>query len=145
MNSYSSYKILPEQKLILTNFEGEIEMRDIIKINIEFLGDPLYDPRFDVIMDFTNSMAIGFKVDLMDYIEFFKKNVRLPERIKVGIVVSTPNQEFLVSLYKPIAALMKMDVGKFRRMVDCFKWMKMEDTTKALVFSELNSIKVGVK
>ena len=116
-------------------------MSEITKINIKFMADPLYDPRFDLIMDFSDSMAIGFKVDLLDYIEFFKKNVRLPNRIQVGIVVSTPNQEFLVSLYKPIAALMKMDVGKFRKVTDCLSWMKITEGNKAIVLNKLHSIK----
>src|SRR5512133_2000675 len=123
MTTYTSYTILPGCSVILTNFQGKIQMGDLIELNLKFISDPFYDASFDVIMDFSGSIAICYKMDLLEYIEFFKKTIRLKKRVKVGIVYSSPNQYYLINIYKPIASLLKMDVQDFKELDPCLRWM----------------------
>ena len=141
MATYTSYTILPGQKLILANFQGKIRMGDLIDLNLKFISDPAFDRSFDLIMDFTGSIAIGYKMDLLEYIEFFKKTIRLKKRVRVGIVHSSPNQSYLIGIYKPIASLLKMDVQDFKQLEPCLKWMGYSDSEKQQIRSSLESIR----
>lgn len=141
MVNYTSYTILPEYKVILTNFQGKIRMGDLIGLNLQFISDPAYDASFDLIMDFSGSIAIGYKMDLLEYIEFFKKTVRLKKRVKVGIVYSSPNQNYLISIYKPIASLLKMDVQDFKQLDPCLRWMGYAESVRQKIRSTLESIR----
>jgi len=140
-DAYSSYVISPANHLIICNFQGRISFSEIIQINISFLSDTDYNCAFDVLLDFRSSIAIGFEFDLREYVKFFKKSVRLEKRVKVGILYNTANQEFLISIYKPIAKLLKMDVGSFRKFDDCIAWMNYTNGERVIIEDLLHSIK----
>ena len=141
MNSFISYKILPQKGLILNNFQNKIQVGDLIKLTLEFMKDPLYNPDFNLLMDFRGSMAIVFRMELADYIEFFKKNVRLNKTIRVAILYTSPNHEFLLKIYKPMAKLFKMDVEKFKDINEAMLWLGINHEDFYLVSSEMNAIK----
>lgn len=141
MTNFNSYVILPELRLIVTNFQGKTQLDDVIQLNLKFLADQAYDSSYDMIMDFRDSLAIGFRMDLMDYVEFFKKSVRLKQKIRLGIMYQTSNQEFLLNIYKPIAKLLKMDLEIFLTLDECLTWMKYADEEQVLIKEALSSIK----
>ena len=141
MTSYTSYNIHPALRLILTNFQGTIQISDVTQMTLKFINDKEYDASYDLIMDFRDSIAFGFKLDLMDYIEFFKKSISLKNRIQVGIMYSTPNQKFLLSIYKPIASLLKMDVGDFEKIDSCLQWMGYTENDQLLIKESLEKMK----
>lgn len=141
MTNFNSYVILPELRLIVTNFQGKTQLDDVIQLNLKFLADQAYDSSYDVIMDFRDSLAIGFRMDLMDYVEFFKKSVSLKQKIRLGIMYQTSNQEFLLNIYKPIAKLLKMELEIFRTLDGCLTWMKYTDEEQVLIKEALSSIK----
>lgn len=140
-DTYSSYLILPRNNLIMCNFQGKSRLVDVIKINNDFLNDEAYNASYDVILDFRNTIAIAFEFDLQEFAKFFKKTVKLQKRVKVGILYSTVNQEFLFSIYKPIAKLLGMDVGNYRKIDDCMKWMNYSEEDQAAIKAALDSIK----
>ena len=141
MTSYTSYNIHPALRLILTNFQGTIQISDVTQMTLKFINDKEYDASYDLIMDFRDSIAFGFNLDLMDYIEFFKKSISLKNRIQVGIMYSTPNQKFLLSIYKPIASLLKMDVGDFEKIDSCLQWMGYTENDQLLIKESLEKMK----
>ena len=141
MESYSSYTILPESHLIVTNFQGSITIKDIIHLNLLFIADKSYDSTFDLLMDFRDSTALAFKMDITDFFDFFKKNVFLKKRIRNGILHSTPNQKYLVSVYAPTASLMKIDVKDFKEIESYFEWMQYSDDEQLTIKEKLKSIK----
>lgn len=141
MTNFNSYVILPELRLIVTNFQGKTQLDDVIQLNLKFIADQAYDSSYDVIMDFRDSLAIGFRMDLMDYVEFFKKSVSLKQKIRLGIMYQTSNQEFLLNIYKPIAKLLKMELEIFRTLDGCLTWMKYADKEQVLIKEALSSIK----
>lgn len=141
MTCYTSYLILPELKVILANFQGKIKLHELIQANLNFIGDKKYDPLFDVILDFRDSMAIAFGMDMFEYINFFKKSVRLKQRVKVGILYHSPNQKFLINVYKPLASLLKMDVGDYEQIDECLIWMGYSDQDQIQIKASLQGIK----
>ncbi len=123
MESFISYKILPETGLILTNFQFKVQIRDLKGITLKFMEDPLYNPDYNLLMDFRDALAIVFRMELSDYLDFFKKSVRLNRNVKVAILFTSPNHEFLIKVYKPMAKLFKMDVEKFKEVNEALIWL----------------------
>lgn len=142
MDASASYRIIPELKLIVNVFSGSIMMNEIIDLNQKYIKDNLYNPTFNILNDFSDSIAIGFKMDLDDFWNFFKQEIKLTQRIKVGFILSTPNQRYLLALYKPIANLMKMDVGQFSNFDNYYKWMKFSDEDNQIIQSAIDSLKI---
>lgn len=64
MESFISYKILPETGLILTNFQYKVQIRDLKGITLKFIEDPLYNPDYNLLMDFRDALAIVFRMEL---------------------------------------------------------------------------------
>lgn len=140
MAEHMAFSIIPDLKLILTYVEGRATLADVIKLNTRFLSDPAYDPAYDIIMDFRKSTALAFKMDIAEYFTFFRKNVKLPRRIKSGLLYSTPNHRFLISIYKPTAKLMKIDVGDFMDLEKCLDWMKYQPTEQLRIREALDAL-----
>ena len=141
MGNYTSYLIIPEKKLIITNFQGSITMNDLIQLNLLFISDNSYDSTFDLLMDFRESTALAFKMEIADFFDFFKKNISLKKKIHSGILFSTPNLNFLISVYKPPAMLMNIEAEGFREINKCLEWMRFSVEDQVIIIEALNSIK----
>lgn len=145
VEGYTTYKIIPQLKLIITYFEGKAYLDDLIQLNKRFLVDELYDPSYDMLMDFSNSTAIAFRLDIYEYFDFMKKNVTLPKTIKNGILYSTSNQQFLISVYKPIAKLFKVNSESFKNVYAYFEWMGFGEEEREIVLDTLEKFKLKNK
>lgn len=143
MGKYTSYKILPEFKLIICNYQGDISVKDVMQLTQTFVGDELFDPEFNVLIDFRNSLAIGFGLDIADYVKFFKKTVILKGKVMVGILYATPNQEFLLKIYKGFSKILNLEIEYFKQVEPCLEWMRFSPNEADLVIQALNSIKTA--
>lgn len=123
MKSFLSYKILPENRLILANFLYKVQTRDVKGLTLKYMEGPLYNPDYNLLMDFSDSLAIIFKLELHDYLDFFKKLVRLTSILKVAILFTSPIHEFLIKIYKAMAKFFKMDVEKFKEVNSALSWL----------------------
>lgn len=141
MATFTSYRILPDLGLILSNFQGKIKIGDVIQTNLQFISDKEYDSSYDLIMDFSDSIAIAYRMDLMEFVEFFKKSVKLKKRVRIGMIISSPNQNYLLDLYKPIANLLKMDVECFSYIDPCLTWLGYTENEQQIVKSNFQHIK----
>lgn len=141
MASFTSYRILPGLRLILSNFQGKIQIGDVIQTNLQFISDKEYDSSYDLIMDFSESIAIAYRMDLMEFVEFFKKSVKLKKRVRIGMIISSPNQNYLLDLYKPIANLLKMEVESFSHIDPCLTWLGYTENEQQIVKSNFQHIK----
>lgn len=141
MSGYTSYIIVPELKLIITYFEGSMSLEDLIHLNKKFMNDEMFDPSYDMLMDFRNAVAIGFRMDIQDYIDFLRNSVSFPKVIRNGIIYGTPNLKFLVSVFKPLSRLMKLNTMSFPKMEEYFEWMNYEQEEQNMIFSKIQLIR----
>jgi hypothetical protein len=118
-------------------------MEDVVKLNLLFIKDEAYDLTFGVILDLKNSLALGYRMDIFEYVEFLKKTIHLKERVKVAILTNSINQDFLISVYIPIAKLLKIDVAKFNQMDPCLKWMDYSAHECLLILESFKGMKFG--
>lgn len=141
MGKYTSYTILPEFRVILCNLQGRVILNDLIELNIKFISDPLYDSLYNVILDFRDSLTIGYRIDVAEYVSFFRKSVKLKQTVKVGILYNTPNQEFLFTVYKTFGKLIKLDIEIFKELNSCLHWIGFGEEDQKTMENHLLAIK----
>lgn len=141
MEKHLSYTILPELKLVICNYQGEISIKEVTQLTLTFIADPSFNPDFNVLLDFRNSAAIGFRVDITDYVDFLRKTISFKRKVKLGIVYSTPNQEFLLKFYKTFGKLLNLDIENFRQLEQYFDWMQFSENERQQITVSLQSIK----
>lgn len=138
---YTSYKILPEKSLILCNYQGHINMKDVMELTLKFTADPEFKITYHVLLDFRHSTAIGFKIDIADYVNFLRNTLTFPKKIKVGILYATPNQEFLLKIYKGFGKFLNLDIEIFKSYTPCIQWMNFQDNEAEQIRQVLSEMK----
>jgi hypothetical protein len=137
---FSTHVILPAQKLVLCYTKGEANYNELIKLNLRCINDKKFDPEFNILMDFRASIAIGYRFDILEYMKFYKQSFSLQKQIQCGLLISTPNQRFLFSIYKPLAKLHKIEAQDFENLENSLSWMNYSDEDKAIVTDALNKL-----
>ena len=141
MEKHLSYTILPELKLVVCNYQGEISIKEVTQLTLTFIADPIFNPEYNVLLDFRNSAAIGFRVDIIDYVNFLRKTISFKKKVKLGVVYSTPNQEFLLKFYKTFGKLLNLDIENFRQLEQYHDWMQFSEMEQLQINEALQSIK----
>lgn len=141
MDSFYSYSILPEQKLILCNFQGKISFSEVKRFTNEVIADPSYHATFSMLMDFRHSIAIAYRLELLEYADFLKKSISLEEEIQVGFLIHSYNQQFLMYLWKPIARALNMKAESFRQLDLCLTWLGLPPGEHSDISGKLDLIK----
>jgi hypothetical protein len=112
-------------------------MTDIIGINHQFIADPLYSADFDVLMDFRNCEALIFRIEILEYINFFKNTIKLKKKVKSAIIINSMNAEFLFKTYKSFISLFNIETEKFHDLESCLHWLKPKQNEYAQVKENL--------
>lgn len=141
MKKFTSYKIVPELNLIIGNYQGNIGLKEVMIQTYSFTIDPDFNPEFNVLLDFRNSSAIAFRMDIDDYVRFLKKTLILKSKVMVGILYRTPNQEYLLKIYKGLGKFLNMEIGYFIQLEDCLNWMNFSETEKSFISKTLTNLK----
>lgn len=141
MKKFTSYKIVPELNLIIGNYQGNIGLKEVMLQTYSFTIDPDFNPEFNVLLDFRNSSAIAFRMDIDDYVRFLKKTLILKSKVMVGILYRTPNQEYLLKIYKGLGKFLNMEIGYFIQLEDCLNWMNFTETEKSFISKTLANLK----
>lgn len=123
MNRLTDYTILPEINLILTVYSGEIIIQDFVNLTRRFIKDEQYKSEFHVLVDISQTNGIAFRLDVLDYVDFIRKNVSLKQKVKVGILIRGLNQEFLMKFYRTFGGLINMEINYFKEKEDYYRWM----------------------
>jgi hypothetical protein len=83
-----------------------------------------FDPGFPIIYDFTGSTALGYRLDLIPFLERLRKSRSLnSKQKKIGIILSTLNQKFLASLFVKVSDSLNLQVQLFENSHACVNWI----------------------
>lgn len=138
MTRLTDYKILPELNLIVTIYSGEIVIQDFVSLTRLFIKDELYRPEYHVLVDISKTNGIAFRLDVIDYVDFVRKNISLKQKVKVGILIRGLNQEFLMKFYKTFGGLINMEINYFKEKEDYYRWMGLTEEEANKVETTLN-------
>jgi hypothetical protein len=100
MKSCTNYMILPELRLIIECCKGEASVEDAINMKKEEISDNLYNPDYNIIVDFQefetylNTATTGY---ISDFFNFLKK---LDIKSKIAFLTGKPHQVVISEILK---------------------------------------------
>jgi hypothetical protein len=114
MGKYANYMILPEFRLILECCKGMASVEDAINMKKDELSDVLYNPDFNIIVDFREfetNIDSTIKTSTKNFFEFLKG---LDMNCKIAILTKVPHQVVISILLKELSAnLLSINIEVF--------------------------------
>lgn len=96
---------------------------------VEMLGELFnhqnYSLEYPTIYDFSSSTAIGYQIDVMAFVKrlgTYRSTASIHKRI--GVIVKTPNQKFLINVFLKFASTFNLEVKVFDEAMPCIAWLK---------------------
>lgn len=99
MSNNLQYNIYPEKQLIVEIYDGDVAPGDVISQKKTIWNDHLYKDTYNLIMDFRRSNFLFCKSDVYKMVDFIKSFKGNTSGRKVAVLVDTPKQTALVSLF----------------------------------------------
>jgi hypothetical protein len=133
------YRIAIDQHLgfVVISFREKVYANDMFDMLEELYAREDFDPAYPAIYDFTGSAAIAYRVDVVSFVERIRKlRSGISEKKKIGIVVNSINQKFLVNMFIKLINVVSLKVEMFDKTNSCLSWMS-DDPVVQKSLSEL--------
>lgn len=120
------YRIAIDQQLgfIVISFREKVYANDMFDMLEELYVREDFDPKYPAIYDFTGSAAIAYRVDVVSFLERIRKlRSGISEKKKIGIMVNSINQKFLVNMFIKLINAVSLQVEMFDKTNSCLSWM----------------------
>ena len=120
------YRIETDQQLgfIVISFREKVFAIDMFDMLDELYARADFDPKYPAIYDFTGSAAIAYRVDVVSFVERIRKlRSGISEKKKIGILVNSINQKFLVNMFIKLINAVSLQVEMFDKTNSCLSWM----------------------
>jgi len=104
MKKYANYMILPEFRLILECCKGQASVEDAIYMKKTELSDNLYNPNYNIIVDFQEfetSLDSTINESTINFFNFLKE---LDINSKIAILTAEPHQVVISVILKGLIA-----------------------------------------
>jgi hypothetical protein len=118
-----TYKVLPEFKLIVEYFEGQINLQDLINFQMNQLNDAACKLDFNDLTDVRNAQFVVLKNDLKKYVEFVRNNESKHHNRKIAIIADKPNQTAITMLYSAYTERLPLNNKVFSTVEAAVEWM----------------------
>lgn len=118
--------IAPDLGLIEIRFQGKIEAKDMIACLTELYGMEDFDPVMPTIYDFRDCLAIGYRMEVIPFVKWLGDLRSGLGKKKIGVIVDSFNQKFLVKIFIELAKGLSLEVEKFEKREECEKWIFLE-------------------
>jgi hypothetical protein len=114
----------PNLGFIVISFREKVYPNDMFDMLEDLYSRVDFDPKYPAIYDFTGSAAIAYRVDVVSFVERIRKlRSGISEKKKIGIVVNSINQKFLVNMFIKLVNSASLQVEMFDRANSCINWM----------------------
>jgi len=117
------YRVLPDIKIIIEYFNGEITLNDIIENDKNIVIDKHYNLNYNSIIDFRDAQLMLSQDDIINYINFVNKNSEIVGKRKVAFLTSTPDHVALLTIYDMLGESLPMAYNIFSTMKASLKWV----------------------
>ena len=131
--SEKKYQLLinTSDQFIIASFRGKVTATDMFDLLDEVYQMEEFDPGFPMIYDFSNCTAIAYRIEVLTFIERIRKRrAGLKIKKRVGIIISSLNQKFLVKLFLELAKGIGLEVEMFEDKKSCIAWMTSNEELK---------------
>lgn len=119
-----SIKIFPESGFMAAKFYGKVGLNDALNFTQTIISMPDYSPEYPLICDFRDCKAIGYRIDVPEFLKYYLSKVSIPKKKKYGFIYSTLNQKFIFSIFKLSAPKLNLEVELFEGFQECMDWME---------------------
>ena len=103
MKGNIKYKILPNIRMSLILYSGEISI-DMVKSHLQKMGtDELYDPEFNAITDFGDSIPMVNNKEIEEIITFMRSADLVIGERRQAFIFRTPKHQAISSIFSMLA------------------------------------------
>jgi hypothetical protein len=141
MSHRIKYKIIPELKVAVEYYEGQISLNDIIEFELSEMENSEYRPTLNFVADFRNAELIAAESDVKKFVDFLKKTEGIIDQRKVALVTDTPNQVVLTTLYALYTSDMPVKNKVFSTLDAAMKWLEIKEENYDLIIGNLEELK----
>lgn len=99
MESNLNYDILSAKRLIIENYVGTVTLEELILLQNRISSDTGYSPSFNVIRDFRDTHLLLSETDILNYIQYLKRNSILYGKRRIAYLTSTPAQVVTTTMF----------------------------------------------
>ena len=122
MNKVCNYTIIPELKLIIEYFAGQIDEDCILAEKTRMINDPLFDQSYNVLDDFRNAIMDYSIEGTKHIIEWIAKNHNFPRQ--AAHLTSSPDQVVATTLFGKLKSTkLLVNLKIFSTMESAVNWI----------------------
>lgn len=96
---YSNYKILPDEKIIVEYYYGEVTENVIIDMKKLIASDSEYNNSYSSILDFRDSVFDISSSGMKTLVAFIRDNLVHDDNRKIGLLTHTPKHVVVTTLF----------------------------------------------
>ena len=121
-----SIKIFPESGFMAAKFYGKVGLSDVLYFTQTIISLPEYSPEYPLICDFRECKAIGYRIDVPEFLKYYRSKITIPKKKKYGFIYSTLNQKFIFSILKLSGPKLNLEMELFEGLKECLDWMETD-------------------
>lgn len=142
---YVAYKILPEQKLIVEFYEGNLTLESAIEYKLKMAQDPAFSLSYSMFSDMRNCNMELIGADFEQYVSFIDHNrqVRLDKGKQVSLFDSSDNL-IMMSAFRGKYAFDGENQGMFITVDEALCWLNRREL-KPLLESTIEELSGQLK
>lgn len=108
--------------LIEIRFQRKIGAKDMISCLTELYRMEDFDPVMPTMYDFRECLAIGYRMEVVPFVKWLGELRSGLGKKKIGIVVDSLNQKFLVKVFIELAKGLDLEMKMFEDPKKCMSW-----------------------
>lgn len=128
----------PMNGFIVANFGGQLTVNDMFSFVKDLYNNKEYRSTYLTVYDFRLSSAIGYRIDVISFVEYLRKLNLDSRRRKIGIIVGSINQKFLIKSFIVLIKGLNFDVEMFENIESCLKWVSNDNDIRNKMKSSIN-------
>ena len=141
MKSKISYQIIPENKIVLECFCGDLLWKDLINNKKKLLLEKEYDPTFNIIDDVRNAFVTYDEDDIKEFVELISDNKKLYGKRKSVILTKTPNQIINSIMLDSLKKSLPINFKSVSTLQEALKWVEISHKDYQFIEDSLDKLK----
>ncbi|OQA97530.1 MAG: hypothetical protein BWY22_01278 [Bacteroidetes bacterium ADurb.Bin217] len=141
MDTRLQYQILPEKKLILEYYSGNIYKNTIMYFKQEISKHVAYNMHYNIIHDFRDAELVANIEDVRSFIDYIKQNERTYAQKKIAFITDKPNQVTITYLFNALKKETYLIAETFSTLEGAIVWVGLRSTELDYIHSVLSELK----
>ena len=141
MTRKSLFQILPDYRLIIEYYSGEINLDDILNTKIMMTNDAKYDHKFSVIHDFRDARINIHESEIKRVEGFLSENTSIIDKRKGACITNNPHDVAITMLMSFVLNNFPVKVEIFSTIGSALWWLDITALTAEDIEKIIESLK----